>query len=350
MLGGNLTDSWIGVGFGTAALHDTHQVVTMALQEGFRRFDTAEAEYWYNQAEVGRALNDFFTASQEYDECVDEHGRFCGRTCSSEDLRISTKIPPWSLTSHYDIRRHAADSREELLGFCEHWIFNDGENSVEDGDILPYPLDVYFIHAPVCWKGWHSRCENPPETLDLKSAWLAMEAVVGHDRTARRIGLSNVHPADLREIIRWVRERQLLEKKRIRDDSQQDVTTTAPPRLPDAVQIYADPINPAEEIRKICDENGIEFVSYSTLGSQHRGGRNRVLQSLVVQELAAKYKRSTAEIVLQWARQHGMSVIPRSNNRKHIQELARCLSNEETREFQLDAPDMTRIDSMRNSQ
>ena len=37
----------IGVGFGTAALgSNTYSVVTMALAAGFRKFDTAEAD-WY---------------------------------------------------------------------------------------------------------------------------------------------------------------------------------------------------------------------------------------------------------------------------------------------------------------
>ena len=341
----NLTVSWIGVGFGTAGLHDSYQVVSMALEEGFRRFDTAEADWWYKQGDVGRALKDYFKTRQGDDECVDnehEHGRVCNMTCHSEDLRISTKIPPWSLTSQYDIRKHAAESRQELVGFCEHRIVNK--------EILPFPLDVYFIHAPKCWDGWHPRCDNPPDTLDLKSAWLAMEAVVGHDRTALRIGLSNIHPAELREIIRWVRERQSLRQQQEQSE-EKPIVPLPPPRLPDAVQIFADPLQPAEEMRKICQENQIEFVSYSTLGTQHRSvqGKNPVLDSPTVTELALKYQRSTAEVVLQWARQHGMSVIPRSSQRKHIQQLARLLENEGTKAFQLEAEDLRRIDSLKTS-
>jgi diketogulonate reductase-like aldo/keto reductase len=49
------------VGFGTAALGpDGYDVVTMALEEGFRRFDKAEAEWRYDQKQVGRTLSDFF--------------------------------------------------------------------------------------------------------------------------------------------------------------------------------------------------------------------------------------------------------------------------------------------------
>ncbi|KAL7566178.1 hypothetical protein ACA910_011253 [Epithemia clementina (nom. ined.)] len=354
----NMTANWIGVGFGTAALHDSYQVVTMALEEGFRRFDTAEADVWYNQAEVGRALHDFFTKKNSDetndDICMDEYGHLCGehnKTCGSEDLRISTKIPPWSLTSHYDIRKHAAESRQELLGFCEHWKTTNVQTGEEE--IRAYPLDVYFIHAPACWNGWHPKCQNPPPTtLDLKNAWLAMEDVVHHDRTARRIGLSNVHADELRDLIHWIQERQSAHD--LLTQGQDAAVQPVRPRLPDAVQIYADPIHPAEDVRQICRDHGIEFVSYSTLGTQHRRsssaqGTNPVLDSPVIQELAAQYKRSTAEIVLQWARQHGMSVIPRSNKRQHIQELARLLQNEQDHLFQLEPQDMIRIDSLKNS-
>lgn len=58
-----------------------------------------------------------------------------------KDLHISTKIPPWSLTSIDDIRGHADASRRELLGFCD--TLSLGDNEI----VLPFPLDVYYIHG-----------------------------------------------------------------------------------------------------------------------------------------------------------------------------------------------------------
>lgn len=146
---GIITDtisSNIGVGFGTAALGDAnHEVVLLALEAGFRKFDTAEADYWYRQGEVGKALETYFyqgRAHAQDDECVAEE---CSRTCASEGLLISTKIPPWSLTSEDNIRQNAKESREELVGFCEDEVLAD-----EHGNIVaarPYPLDVYYIHG-----------------------------------------------------------------------------------------------------------------------------------------------------------------------------------------------------------
>ena len=169
------------------------------------------------------------------------------------DLEISTKIPPWSLTSYNDIRENAAHSRFELLGdFCPDVVI-----SGPDGDeiTIPHPLDVYYIHAPACWKGWHPSCDDPPPTLSLREAWKGMEAVVGLDFSAKRIGLSNVHADQLLDIIAFVDERL------------QRGETDPPPRMPDVLQAYADPLRPADELRAICKEHGIEFVSYSTLGT-----------------------------------------------------------------------------------
>ena len=284
------------VGFGTAALGaECFQVVQMALDAGFRRFDTAEADWWYDQAAVGRAL-------QASNAC---------------DVLISTKIPPWSLTSDENIRASAASSRNELVGFC--------------GDELA--LDVYYIHAPTCWKGWHPRCEDHAPLLDLRSSWMAMEAVVGLDHNAARIGLSNVHPDELLNIIEFVGDRI------------EDGELNPPPRIPDVVQAFADPIQPAEQLREICREYGIEFVSYSTLGTQHRNvPSNPVLGSPIIQSIANKHGRSTAEVVLSWALSQGMSVIPRSRQKQHIKELARLLYDPTP--F-LDAHDLLQIDQMK---
>ena len=72
-----LSNSTIGVGFGTAALgHQCQQVVAMALEAGFRKFDTAEADWWYDQPAVGRALEVFAI----------ENNKGC------QGLEISTKI------------------------------------------------------------------------------------------------------------------------------------------------------------------------------------------------------------------------------------------------------------------
>lgn len=292
----------------------------MALESGFRAFDTAEADIWYNQETVGKALAEYFK-DEAANECIMDDEEYCTSTCSRENLRIATKIPPWELTSIENIRQRAADSRDILLGFC------DSENSPK------YPLDVYYIHAPDCWEGWHPRCNGVKHTLPLRESWLGMEYVAGVDHNAKRIGLSNVRPSELLDIIQFVKERQ-----------RSDRGEGPPPRMPDVLQAYADPLHPASELRRICKEHGIEFVSYSTLGTQHRmrNGSNPVLGNAQIKQIATKHNRSAAEVVLSWALHHDMSVIPRSTKEEHISELSNLLNGNPF----LDSTDIGTIDSL----
>lgn len=331
----------IGVGFGTAALGSAgFETVQIALENGFRAFDTAEAEYWYDQQQVGEALQDYFspfhTTEDDHDDHYydddDDHDNYsnqpqdcdlngdpnsCIETniCQREKLKISTKIPPWELLSIDHIRRRGHDSREQLLGWCPQ---------SSDKDEV-FPLDVYYIHAPKCWNGWHARCNGvtDKDTLPLRQAWMGMEAVA-HDGNARRIGLSNISPHELLDIIRFVKEREREYEER--GDGRHDFIQ---PRMPDVLQAYSDPLQPSNDLRQICKEHGIEFVSYSTLGTQHvmrNRGQNPVLGNREVIQLAELHQRSTAEVVLSWALQRGMSVIPRSTKRHHIEELANLLT------------------------
>jgi diketogulonate reductase-like aldo/keto reductase len=89
------------VGFGTAALgRDGANVVLTTLETGFRKFDTAEeSDHWYDQAAVGSALRSFFL-----DDTQEGEEPTCRFSCQDENLQISTKLPPWELTSVENIR------------------------------------------------------------------------------------------------------------------------------------------------------------------------------------------------------------------------------------------------------
>jgi len=207
------------------------------------------------------------------------------------------------------------------VGFCD------------EKDKVPFPLDVYYIHAPVCWKGWHPRCKHGDETkLTLRESWAAMERVVS-DGNARRIGLSNVRPDELEDVIDFVRAR---------------AGTDPHARMPDSVQSHADPLDTNAALRNACSKHGIEFVSYSTLGTQHsmrNGGENPVLTNGTIGRIAERHGRSAAEVVLSWATQKGMKVIPRSGTQEHIQELGRLL-REDTKAGFLEYGEVMEIDRL----
>ena len=236
-----------------------------------------------------------------------------------------------------------------MPGFCDPVLLSQASNPFvpahdaheqnQKQQFIPYPLDVYYIHAPKCWEGWHPNCEGLAydDTLNLREAWLTMEAVVGLDHSAARIGLSNVDAAELLDIIEFVKERQ-------QNQAEKQQKQYPPPRTPDVVQIYADPLEPAIELQKICKQHDIEFVSYSTLGTQHmrRSEKNPVLENDVIKSIAQRHGRSAAEVVLSWAIQSGMSVIPRSSKVEHIRELAKLIHSPPF----LSVDELARIDSL----
>mmetsp|Transcript_14549 Transcript_14549/g.32031 ORF Transcript_14549/g.32031 Transcript_14549/m.32031 type:complete len:447 (-) Transcript_14549:192-1532(-) len=416
-----LPSPWVG--FGTAGYGGcssgyqlTYDSVFKALENNFRRFDTAEAEGWYCQEAVGTALRDY-TAKRVIDEAdkgidisvdeamleealenADDNASFdpmsamggmaggmggmggamggmgggmgggggqmdekqqrklereqerarkkaeCEKdpskcdeatartmnkapprhekiSCASLRLRISSKIAPYDVTSSDNIRKHAEKTRKQLLGFCDMFSIRSAIAKGDGSMPEPFPLDVYYLHAPECWEGWHPKCETGEEmTMSLREAWEAME-LVKKDKNAVKIGLSNVSEEELQDIIDFVKERWA-----------KSMETGEPTNaiMPHVIQNHADPLEPNIDMRLLCQENGIDFVSYSTLGTQqefNEEGENPVLTDAVVKKMAEKYERSEAEVVLSWALQSGMSVIPRSQDEEHIKQLSNLITD-----------------------
>ena len=77
-----------------------------------------------------------------------------------------------------------------------------------------------------------------------------------------------------------------------------------------------DPLYQSVGIREKCLSNGIQFQGFSTLGKQwtkHYGHEeNPVLSHPKLVEIANKYKVDVAQVVINWATRHGISVIPAS--------------------------------------
>ncbi len=88
------------------------------------------------------------------------------------------------------------------------------------------------------------------------------------------------------------------------------------------------------DVLDFCVENNVTVTSYSPL--EEGSGKS----SQLVAELAKKYDRSKAEILLAWLMHKGMIVIPRSSNPKHIEANFRSL------ELSLEPEDIGQLDSV----
>lgn len=85
---------------------------------------------------------------------------------------------------------------------------------------------------------------------------------------------------------------------------------------PQVVQVEAHPYFPQTELKKILAETNMGLMAWYPLG---HGDKNLVNEALF-SELAAKYGKTNAQIILRWHIQSGNVVIPGSKNPDHIRD------------------------------
>ena len=87
---------------------------------------------------------------------------------------------------------------------------------------------------------------------------------------------------------------------------------------PQFIQVEAHPYFAQDELRKTLDKYGIKLMSWYPLGH----GDKSLINEPIFTELAAKYDKSNAQVILRWHTQMGFVVIPGSKNVAHIKDNA----------------------------
>lgn len=193
-------------------------------------------------------------------------------------------------------------SREEL--FVTSKVWNDGLSYEEtlaayDSSLeklgLDY-LDLYLIH----WPG-----------LDTNyiEAYKALEKIY-QDERVRSIGVSNFHVHHLEHLLK---------------------ETTV---IPVINQIEFHPHLTQEEVRAYCKEQGIQVEAWSPLMN------GSLLEEELIQQLATKYSKTPAQIVLRYDVQHGVVTIPKTMTP------ARMTENLHVFDFTLTDEEMAQLDAM----
>ena len=104
--------------------------------------------------------------------------------------------------------------------------------------------------------------------------------------------------------------------------------------MPMVNQIEIHPKNTRKELIRYCQERGIVCEAWAPLGS------GTVLEEPVLNEIAEKYGKTPAQVILRWDLQNGLAVIPRSSNP------VRIAQNIDLYDFELSEEDMARIDAL----
>jgi len=156
-------------------------------------------------------------------------------------------------------------------------------------------LDLYLIHWPVQGK--------------YNEAWRALETLYREGRV-KAIGVSNFQVHHLEDLI---------SKAQIK---------------PMVNQVEFHPRLTQKELLRYTKANGIQLEAWSPL---MQGG---LLDNETLQEIAAKYGKSVAQVILRWDLQHGVITIPKSIKAHRIVENAALF------DFTLSEDDMARIDGL----
>src|ERR1700760_4033474 len=234
------------LGFGTSLSDNTKTVnaVKAAVEVGFRHLDAAER--YRNEAQVGAALKELFTA----------------KTVRREDLFLTTKL--WNNNHRPDRVKPALQASLNRLGVDA--------------------VDLYLVHTPFAFSPGDDQDPRDPhgaivydDGITLAETWAAMEALVDEGLTGA-IGLSDIDAEGTRAIIDTARIK------------------------PAVVEVESHPYHPQWELHEYGKSQGIILLAFASLG---HALEPRLLDDPLVVSLASRYGKTPAQVLLAWGIQRG---------------------------------------------
>lgn len=151
-------------------------------------------------------------------------------------------------------------------------------------------VDSLLLHKPRCWE------EGICSGGTWQQSWRALELLYER-RQVRAVGMCDVDAAIFQEL-------------------------QAQRQPPHVVQNWMDPLHQDNAMRAKCLAAGVQYQAYSSLGAQwvHFKGHatNPVLTHPTLRAIARSHGVSVATVVLRWALQLGVAVIPSSRVEAHL--------------------------------
>lgn len=169
-------------------------------------------------------------------------------------------------------------------------------------------FDLYIVHFPIALKyvdpsvryppGWSSNgTELEFSNATIQETWTAMESLVDK-KLARSIGISNFSAQLIMDLLRYARIR------------------------PATLQIEHHPYLTQAGLIDYVQKEGIAVTAYSSFGPlsflelQLKNAQETPLlfEHATVKTIAEKHGKTPAQVLLRWATQRNIAVIPKSNN------------------------------------
>jgi len=286
----------VGLGFWKIDRAVAADVVQSSIDVGYRHFDAA-CDYG-NEAEVGQGLAAAISSGK----------------VRRDELWVTSKL--WNT---YHRGEHVRQAVKRSLADLQ----------------LDY-LDLYLVHFPISLAyvpiehryppGWFydPKTTSPamkPDLVPIRETWEAMQELV-REGLVREIGVSNFGTSLLRDLMSYA---------------------TIPPAM---LQIELHPYLTQEKLLRFCQESSIAVTGFSPLGAESYFSINMakpdegVITLPIVQSIAAKYKRSAAQVVLRWGVQRGTAIVPKTSNLERLRE------NLALFDFELTAEEMKTISGL----
>ena len=148
---------------------------------------------------------------------------------------------------------------------------------------------------------------------DYIGAWKDMEKAVQEGKV-KSIGLSNFFGKHLEDILKIAKI------------------------MPVVDQVECHPYAPCDDLRKELDKINCYIEAWSPIGR----GNSQLLNEPILIEIAKKYNKTVAQVILRWHIEKGNIVFPKSSNPKHIKE------NFEIFDFKLTQEEIDKINSLKS--
>ena len=154
-------------------------------------------------------------------------------------------------------------------------------------------IDLYLIHQPFG---------------DVYGEWHVMEELYQQGKV-RAIGVSNFLPDRVMDLM-----------------IHNEIT-------PAVNQIEVNPFHQQPDTQKFLQDNNVQVEAWAPFAE----GRNNVFQHELLLSIAAKHKKSVAQVILRWLLQRGIIALSKTTRKE------RMIENISVFDFQLDAEDMAAI-------
>lgn len=186
--------------------------------------------------------------------------------------------------------------------WIEHYGYEQTKASVYESmrKLQTKYIDMVLLHQPFS---------------DYYGAWRALEDLYAEGKI-RAIGISNFYTDRMIDLCSFSRIKPMVN------------------------QVETHPHNQQIEAQKWMEKYGVQIEAWAPFGE----GRGGLFTDATIMEIAKKYNKSVAQVILRWELQRGIVVIPKS---VHIE---RMQQNFEVFDFELSKADMKTMESLDKNQ